>query len=49
MIRKKDVEVANVKVGGKFDGYTETWNAARFSIKSIRALMKLTEKFEKNL
>jgi hypothetical protein len=36
--------LANPKVAGKFDGFTEAWSKSTFMAKSLKDLMDLTEK-----
>lgn len=46
MLKAKGADLSNPKVAGKFDGFSEAWSKATFEVKSIKELMKLTEKFE---
>lgn len=46
MLRAKGADLANSKIAGKFDGYSEAWSKSRFSAVSIRQLMDLTEEYE---
>jgi len=48
MLRVKGADLANSKIAGKFDGYSEAWSKSTFEVKSIRELMRLTEEFEGN-
>jgi hypothetical protein len=43
MLRKKGVVLGSKKGVGKFDGYTEAWDAGAFSVGSLKELMKLVE------
>ena len=46
MLKNKGADLGNVKVIGKFDGYTESWTESTFDVKSIKDLIRLTENFE---
>lgn len=46
MLKAKGADLANSKIAGKFDGYSEAWSKSTFSVKSIQELMRLTEEFE---
>jgi hypothetical protein len=46
MLKAKGADLANEKVAGKFDGYSEAWSKSTFSVESIKELMRLTEEFE---
>ena len=46
MLRAKGADLGNVKIAGKFDGYSEAWSKAKFHSPSIRELMRLTEEYE---
>jgi hypothetical protein len=46
MLKAKGADLSNSKIAGKFDGYSEAWSKSTFTIKSIKELMRLTEKFE---
>jgi Probable Zinc-ribbon domain len=46
MLKAKGADLSNIKIAGKFDGYSEAWSKATFEVKSIKELMKLTEEFE---
>jgi hypothetical protein len=46
MLKAKGADLANSKIAGKFDGYSEAWSKSTFPVKSIRELMRLTEEFE---
>jgi len=46
MLKAKGADLANSKIAGKFDGYSEAWSKSTFSVKSIMELMRLTEEFE---
>lgn len=46
MLRAKGADLSNIKIAGKFDGYSEAWSKSKFEAKSIKQLMNLTEKFE---
>jgi hypothetical protein len=48
MLKANGADIANEKIAGKFDGYSEAWSKSTFEIKSIKELMKLTEEFEEN-
>jgi hypothetical protein len=43
MIRRKGIELGSKKGVGKFDGYTEAWDANAFSVASLKDLMNLIE------
>jgi hypothetical protein len=43
MLRKKGIVLGSKKGIGKFDGYTEAWDAGAFSVASLKELMKLVE------
>lgn len=47
--RLKAQILQTAKKAGKFDGYSEAWSKSRFSAKSIRQLMDLTEEYEESL
>jgi hypothetical protein len=47
MLKDKGADLANSKISGKFDGYSEAWSKSTFPVKSIRELMKLTKEYEK--
>lgn len=46
MLKAKGADLANSKIAGKFDGYSEAWSKEKFEADSIRHLMTLTEEFE---
>jgi len=46
MLKAKGADLANKKISGKFDGYSEAWSKSTFPVKSIKELMRLTEEFE---
>ena len=46
MLKAKGADLANAKIAGKFDGYSEAWSKSTFKVKSIKELMRLTEEFE---
>ena len=46
MLKAKGADLSNRKIAGKFDGYSEAWSVSTFKIKSIKELMRLTDKFE---
>ena len=46
MLKAKGADLANSKIAGKFDGYSEAWSKSTFPVKSIKELMRLTEDFE---
>jgi hypothetical protein len=46
MLRNKGVELGSKKGVGKFDGYTEAWDANAFKIDSLKHLMRLVEENE---
>jgi hypothetical protein len=48
MLKAKGADLSNSKIAGKFDGYSEAWSKSTFPVKSIKELMRLTEKFEEN-
>jgi hypothetical protein len=43
MLRTKGIVLGSKKGVGKFDGYTEAWDAGAFSVASLKELMKLVE------
>jgi hypothetical protein len=49
MLKSKGADLSNSKIAGKFDGYSEAWSKTTFDAKSIKELMRLTEKFEENV
>lgn len=46
MLKVKGADLSNIKIAGKFDGYSEAWSKTTFEAKSIKELMRLTEEFE---
>ena len=48
MLKAKGADLANSKIAGKFDGYSEAWSKSTFEVDSIKELMKLTDEFEEN-
>lgn len=46
MLKFKGADLANPKIAGKFDGYSEAWSINKFQVYSIRELMDVTEEFE---
>ena len=46
MLKDNGADLSNENIGGKFDGYTESWSQSKFPVKSIKELMKLTEEYE---
>lgn len=46
MLRANGADLSNIKIAGRFDGYSEAWSKSKFEAKSIKQLMNLTEKFE---
>jgi hypothetical protein len=48
MLKAKGADLANEKIAGKFDGYSEAWSKSTYGVKSIKELMQLTEEFEEN-
>ncbi len=46
MLKAKGADLANSKVSGRFDGYSEAWSKGTFQVASITELMSLTEKYE---
>ena len=46
MLKAKGADLANEKIAGKFDGYSEAWSKSTFQVKSIKELMSVTEEFE---
>jgi hypothetical protein len=46
MLKARGADLANSKIAGKFDGYSEAWSKGKFEAKSIRQLMDLTDEFE---
>ena len=46
MLKAKGADLSNEKIAGKFDGYSEAWTKATFSVDSIKELMRLTDEFE---
>ena len=49
MLKKKGADLSNEKIAGKFDGYSEAWTKATFTVGSIKELMRLTDEFEEGL
>jgi DNA-directed RNA polymerase subunit RPC12/RpoP len=49
MLKAKGADLANEKIAGKFDGYSEAWSKSTFVVGSIKELMRLTEEFENEL
>ena len=43
MLRTKGIVLGSKKGVGKFDGYTEAWDAGAFNVGSLKELMKLVE------
>jgi len=48
MLRSKGADLANSSIAGKFNGYSEAWSKSTFEVKSIKELMRLTEKYEES-
>jgi len=46
MLKAKGADLANSKIAGKFDGYSEAWSKSTFPVESIKELMRITEEFE---
>jgi hypothetical protein len=46
MLKAKGADLANNKIAGKYSGYSEAWSKAKFEVKSIKEMMKLTEEWE---
>jgi hypothetical protein len=46
MLKKRGAEIGRKDIAGKFDGYTESWVADSFPVKSIKQLMQLVEEDE---
>lgn len=46
MLNAYGADLANEKIAGKFDGYSEAWSKAIFDVRSIKELIRLTEEFE---
>ena len=46
MLKHLGADLSNTKIAGKFDGYSEAWSKSTFEVKSIKELMRLTEKYE---
>lgn len=46
MLRASGADLANEKIAGKYDGYSEAWSMANFAISSIRELMELVQNSE---
>ena len=46
MLKAKGADLANSKIAGKFDGYSEAWSKSTFAANSIKELMRMTEDFE---
>ena len=49
MLKASGADLKNSKIAGKFDGYSEAWSKSTFEVKSIKALMRLTEEFENEI
>ena len=47
MLKAKGADLANSKIAGKFDGYSEAWSKSKFQVETIKQLMELTEEYEK--
>lgn len=48
MLKANGADLSNEKIAGKFDGYSEAWRESTFKVNSIKELMELTEKWERN-
>jgi hypothetical protein len=46
MLKSKGADLANEKITGKFDGYSEAWSMSTFEVKSIKELMRSVDDFE---
>jgi hypothetical protein len=46
MLKATGADLSNAAIAGKFDGYSEAWSRSTFEVKTIKELMRLTEKFE---
>jgi len=46
MLKRRGADLAREDIAGKFDGYTESWVADSFPVKSIKQLMRLVEEDE---
>jgi len=46
MLKANGADLANGKIAGNFDGYSEAWSKSKFIAKSIGELIKLTDEFE---
>ena len=46
MLKAKGADLSNIKIAGKFDGYSEAWSMSTFPVNSIKELMRFTEEFE---
>ena len=49
MLKYKGADLANLKIAGKYSGYSEAWSKSTFLVKSIKELMRFTEEFEEKL
>jgi len=49
MLRANGADLSNIKIAGRFDGYSEAWSKSQFEAKSLRHLMDLTDTHEDNL
>jgi hypothetical protein len=48
MLRSRGVDLKNEKIAGRFTGYTEAWSITKFSVKTIKQLMRITEDWEES-
>lgn len=48
MLKSEKADLANEKIAGKFDGYSEAWSKSTFLVDSIQSLMRFTEEFEED-
>ena len=46
-LKDQGADLGNIKVAGKFDGYTEAWTKKTFTSKSIKELIALGKKYER--
>jgi hypothetical protein len=49
MLKAKGADLANAKIAGKFDGYSEAWSKSTFEVNSIKELMRMTNNFEEGI
>jgi hypothetical protein len=45
-LKSQGADLGNSKIGGKFDGFSESWSKSTFVVDSLRSLMVQTEEYE---